>query len=169
VVAVTITLLLGASAAQAVEVIQDPPGNATAITNFEFDGEFYDVQFLWGRGNDVIGIPVDFISDVDAQPALAAVEFVVTILAAESTPVTTVGPVSNTSDFFDVPYQIVGSDARIVRGNGDGTGGWAAGNIGEFIDYSAVAAPDWSWAKFSPVGTVPVENKSWGLLKSIYR
>ena len=165
---ITITLLLGASATQAADVIQDPPGNAVAITNLEFNGEFYDVEFLWGRGNDVIGIPVDFPSDVNAQPALAAVEAVIAVLAAESTPVTTVGPVSNTSDFFDVPYQIVGSDARIVRGNGDGAGGWTTGNIGDFIDYSALAA-DWSWAKFSPVGTVPVTDKSWGLLKSIYR
>jgi hypothetical protein len=167
--ALAITLLLGAGAAQAADVIHDPAGNVIAITNLEFDGEFYDVEFLWGRGIDVIGIPVDFPSNPQGQPALGAVEAVIAVLAAESTPVTSVGPVLNTSVFFDVPYQIIGSNARIVRGNGDGTGGWTAGNVGDSIDYSALAAPDWSWAKFSPPGTVSVEKKSWGRLKSLYR
>jgi hypothetical protein len=163
--ALTIALLLGAIAAHAAVVTQDPAGNATGIRGLEVLGDFYDVEFLWGKGNDVIGLPFDWSSQADA---LAAVDAIALVLAAEATSVTTVGPVSNTSDFFDVPYQVFGSNAFIVRGNADGSGGWTSGNVGDQVDYSAFA-PDWSWAKFSPANLTPTTDQSWGHTKSLYR
>jgi hypothetical protein len=99
---------------------------------------------------------------------VAAVNAINLVLAAEATLVTTVGPVSTLSDFFDVPYQIVGSNAWIARGNGDGSGGWTTGNVGDAVDYSGVAQ-DWSWAKFTPAAGTPVETRSWGHVKSVYQ
>jgi len=161
---VTITLLLGASAAHAATVTQDPPGNATGILRLEVNGEFYDVEFLWGRGLDLIGVPVDFPFQDDA---LAAVDAIALVLAAESTPVTTVGPVSDMSDFFDVPYDVVGANARIVRGNSDGSGGWTSGNIGDSVPYSLPPAN--SWANFTPFDPSPTENVTWGQLKALFQ
>ena len=164
--ALTITLLLGANAAHAAEVTQSPSGNATGIRGLEVNGSFYDVEFVWGRGLDVIGIPVDWPNQAAAQ---AAVDAIVLVLTAESTAVLTVGPPANTPDYFDVPYQIIGSNARIVRGNSDGTGGWTTGNIGDSVDYSGPFAPAWSWAKFTPFDPSPTENVTWGQLKALLR
>lgn len=158
-----IALLLGASASQAAEVIQDPAGNAIGISSLEVDGEFFDVLFLWGIGLDVIGLPFDWITPTDAEAAVDAVNLV---LAAESTPVTTVGPVANASDFFYVPYDVFGAQAETVRGSGDGSGGWTTTNIGDRIAFSL--PPATLWAKFAPVGTA-IEDTSWGLMKSLYR
>lgn len=164
--ALTITLLLGANAAHAAVVVRDPAGNATGIRGLEVNGTFYDVEFVWGRGLDVIGIPVQWPNQGSAEQAVDAI---VLVLTAESTAVTTVGPPANMSDFFDVPYQIIGSNARIVRGNSDGSGGWTTGNIGDSVDYSGPFAPDQSWASFSPADTTPTEQVTWGHLKALLR
>jgi hypothetical protein len=97
-----------------------------------------------------------------------AVDALVALLGAESTPVATVGPVSNPAPYFDVPYQLVGSNARTVRGDGDGSGGWVTGLIGGSVDYSALAAPSW-WATFTEVPEVPTDTPSWGQVKSLFR
>ena len=164
--ALTITLLLGASSAQAADVIHDPAGNATIITNLEVDGQFYDVEFLWGAGSDILDLPFTFSLESNA---LAAVDAVNLVLAAESTPVTTVSPTPNTSDAFVVPYDVSGNNAQIVRGNSDGSGGWTSESTGEWVEYAPPLPEPRAWARFSPAGTVPVQDKSWGLLKSIYR
>jgi len=136
--AVTILLLLAASGAQAAQVIQDPAGNATGIRGLELNGGspmttgFFDVDFVYGRGLDLIGGPIE-LDFQDQDDALVAAEAVALVLAAESTSVTTVGPVSNTSNYFDIPYQISGAIAFVVRGNSDGLGGWTAGTSAKRI------------------------------------
>jgi hypothetical protein len=163
--ALTIALLLGAGVAHAAVVTQDPAGNATGIRGLEVNGGFWDVEFLWGKGLDIVGLPVDWPNEGNA---VAAVNAIAAVLAAEATSVTTVGPVSNMSDYFDVPYQVIGSNAFIVRGNSDGSGGWASGNVGDSIDYSGPFAPDWSYAKFTPADTTPIETTTWGQIKRLF-
>jgi hypothetical protein len=163
--AFSILLLLGTSPAQAQTVVQDPAGNATGILNLEVSGEFYDVELVFGQGLELLGGPLE-ITWKDEGNALVAVEAIASALVAESTPVTTVGP--DTSNYYDIPYVIIGSNARIVRGNADGSGGWTSGNAGESVDYGAFAA-DRSWAKFTPASGTPVEDKVWGQLKRLYQ
>ena len=135
------------------QVIQDPAGNATGILGLELNGDdpaaigVFDVEFVYGRGNDLFGGPLslDFNDQADA---LVGAEAVAAVLAAESTAVTTVGPVQ--SDFFDIPYVLVGSNARVVRGNSDGAGGWTTGNLGESVEWFFEDRP---YAKFTRVMT----------------
>ena len=154
--AVTITVLLGASAAQAAEVIQDPDGNAIGILGLELEEGFslpsrgfFDVEFVYGRGIDVIGgvLDLDFF---DQDEARLAAEILTSVLNAESTPVTTVGPAPNTSNFFDIPYVLFEESARIVSDVSDGVGSWATGNVGAVVDY---LSEDRSWANFTRVGS----------------
>jgi hypothetical protein len=166
-VVLAITLILGTSAAYAVEVIQDPAGNATGVTQLEISGTFYDVEFAFGKGIDVIGAPVQWPGSGSANAEIA-VDTLVALLRAESTPVVTVGPGSNPNALFDVPYQIVGTNAKIVRGNGDGAGTWTTGNIGDSVDYSGLAL-DWWWASFTEVVEIPTDRSSWGDVKSLFR
>jgi hypothetical protein len=167
--ALAITLILGTSAAYAVEVIQDPAGNAIGVTQLQIDGTFYDVEFAFGKGIDVIGAPVQWPSAGNgSESAEIAVDALVALLGAESTPVATVGPAPSFFPYFDVPYQVVGSNARTVRGDGDGSGGWVTGLIGGSVDYSAFALPT-MWATFTEVVEVPTDSQSWGQVKSLYR
>jgi hypothetical protein len=165
--ALAITLILGTSAAYAVEVIQDPAGNAIGVTQLQIDGTFYDVEFAFGKGIDVIGAPVQWPGTGSANAEIA-VDALVALLGAESTPVLTVGPVSNPAPYFYVPYQIVGSNAKIVAGNSDDIGGWTTGNIGDSADYSGLALDQW-WASFTEVVEVPTDSQSWGQMKSLFR
>jgi hypothetical protein len=164
-----ITLILGTGAAYAVEVIQDPAGNAIGVTQLQIDGTFYDVEFAFGKGIDVIGAPVQWPSAGNgSESAEIAVDALVALLGAESTPVLTVGPVSNPAPYFYVPYQIIGSNAKIVAGNSDDIGGWTTGNIGDSADYSGIALDQW-WAVFTEVVEVPTDSQSWGQVKSLFR
>ena len=150
-----VTVLLGASAAQAAEVVQDPDGNAIGILGLELEEGFslpsrgfFDVEFVYGRGIDVIGgvLDLDFF---DQDEARLAAEILTSVLNAESTPVTTAGPVPNTSNFFDIPYVLFEESARIVSDVSDGVGSWATGNVGAVVDY---LSEDRSWANFTRVG-----------------
>jgi hypothetical protein len=162
-----ITLILGTGAAYAASVTQDPAGNATGVTQLEIDGTFYDVEFAYGKGIDVIGLPVQWPGSGSGNAEIA-VDALVALLGAESTPVATVGPAPSFFPYFDVPYQIVGSNAKTVRGDGDGSGGWVTGLIGGSVDYSAFALPT-MWATFTEVVEVPTESQSWGQIKSLFR
>jgi len=162
--AFAVALLLGASAAQAATVIQDPAGNATGILGLDVDGTLYDVEFLWGVGGSFWGSPLDW-TFLNQGAAVAAVDAVAGILAAESTPVATVGPASDMSGFFYVPYDVFGASARIVRGNGDGAGAWTSDSAGDLVSYSL--PPSNSWTRFT--GPTPVEAQTWGRVKSLYR
>jgi hypothetical protein len=151
----TITLLLGASSAHAAKVIQDPAGNATGIQDLELNGLFYDVEFLYGRGNDVFGGPLD-LDFIDPDPALAAAEAVAEVLAAESTPVTTVG-LSQTDDSYNIPFGITGNNARVVRGTSDGGGGWTTAEVGGTIEWFL---DDYLYAQFSESAGAPAPEIS---------
>jgi hypothetical protein len=168
--AITVILMLGAGAAQALEVVQDPSGNVVKIVGLEMNGGtpsttgVFDVDFVYGRGIDLIGDALE-LSFNDRGDALFAVSEVADVLADESTPVTSAGPATDTSIYYDIPYELNGDNARIVRGIADGAGQWNPGNLGEYVDY---VLEDRSYAKFTRTDT-QVEATSWGRLKTIYR
>ncbi len=123
----SVCLFVGATvAAQAAEVVQDPSGNVAQILGLEFGGASYDAEFIYGRGNDIVGGPFDL--DVNNQDeALAAGEAIAEVLNAESTAVNTAGQASETKEgFWYIPWQVSGANARSVKGTSDGSGGWTA-------------------------------------------
>jgi hypothetical protein len=107
-----------------------------------------------------VGLGLDF---TNPNSALTAAEARAEVLAAESTPVTTVGP--EASDSYHLPYGITGQSGRVVRGSGDGSGGWTTADVG-FIDWFTDYL---SYARFTEVPQVPNEISSWGQVKSLYR
>ena len=86
---VTMGLLLGASTAQAVEVIYEGD-NATGIENLEVDGVLYHVEFLYDSAENIYGESLTF-DFPDAEKVVAASSAVRAALNSVEA-VTTVGP-----------------------------------------------------------------------------
>ena len=146
-VVVTMGLLLGASAAQAFEVEVDETGtNATAIRNLEFNGELYDVTFLYSSTDDIWGDEAfDFDDFTVAADAVVAVNDALNTVPE----VVTVGPESG--EQYALPFAQSGIFVDVQVGAQNSTDNeWVYSGS----SYTNVATTNETYAKFSQVSIV---------------
>ncbi len=155
-------MLLAAAVQATPVVIHDPDGNVTEIHGLELNGEFFDVEFLFGKGIEVFGEVI--FEFKDQNDALAAAATVAVVLNSESTLVITVGPPGFEQPLFNIPWQVQSSNVRVARGEVFASE-WTAGipstgslPTGDAIDYSGLTDSH-SWAKFTEAGGPPAGNQ----------
>ena len=108
--AVAMSLLVGTSTAQAaMEVIEDPAGNATEIRELDVGGTLYNVLFVRATGQTLYASGFDFTDFDGANAANLAV-----VNALNGSSADTVGP--GLTDNYFIGYAFDGSDIDGVQG-----------------------------------------------------